>query len=116
MAVCDVIVSGVLFKHFHVDLGFHVAVDNLFLSLDLFFLGDLHIKIGFHLLFTSPFNFLESLVFLLLLKGVLQRQHVPHIVLFGLSHRRVSTHGVRLDVLGSCELIRQLTVISRKSG
>jgi hypothetical protein len=110
----DVVVPLVLLTHFNINLVFHAAVQDLLLSLQLPFLSHLHVKVGLHLLFTGTFDFFNSFIFLLLLEGILESQHVPHIELLGLFDGVVSLHGASFDILGSGELIGKLTVVTGK--
>ena len=66
------------------------------------------------MLFTGTFDFFNSFIFLLLLEGILESQHVPHIELLGLFDGVVSLHGASFDILGSGELIGKLTVVTGK--
>lgn len=72
MSEADVVVPLVLFTHFNINLVLHAAVQDLLLSLQLPFLGHLHVKVGLHLLFTSTFDLFNSFIFLLLLEGILE--------------------------------------------
>jgi len=65
------IITRVLFENFVINLIAHILFKHVLLGMHLLLLSDLHIVVGFKLLFACAIKLLNGYIFLLLLESVL---------------------------------------------
>ena len=116
VSVANFIIARVLFRNFVINLTAHILFKHVLLGMHLLLLSNLHVVVGFELLFACALKLLNSFIFLLFLERVLKCEHIPHVKLLGPDNFIVPSNSKWFHVIGSCELVSLFDIIPRETG